>query len=827
MVRQKGLRLFLIWVVGLFLTQSPGLSQDLLLVPSPAQVAEGDEIAMNLTITCPATFVFSADTLISIDVNDPNRVLPAGFTPEAEGLGIRPGGGAGSFEAFVTTETGNQQTFTLRMGTVDDLTPSPGSRGVTTTVSMFTNGSCFFPGPLRRSQPTALPVSLKDTTALKGTPPPGEVSSQALVTVLENDAEVFVQTAGNVGEGNPGSGAAAVFVVSSIPPADLLAIDLQVSYTTQDQTAVAGQDYQATAGSVALTSGMVSPQIRIPILGDLVDEPNEVFILELTGVVSAPTSPTSVVDLGQNSAVATIIDDDDPPVDVLIDDVMVSEGDEGASTAIFTITTSPLLTDPDDNVEIGFQVVPSGSDPAQAQTDFQAVSGSLRLFGGDLPVTLQVPVLGDLEIEADETFDVVLNVLGGNRLANITGSGRGTILDDDEDQRLRVGVTVPRIAEGSGGGTTDFVFPLRLSRALRDGEADVVVSYQTVDGTATAGEDYEAVSGRIQFVNGNETRASITVPVFADETFEDDETFVMQLQIESGDAEFLGDGRLPATIRNDDEEETTDPDDPVDPDDPDDPQNPDDPDDPTPDPGASQPLVSFASDLFTAPEAAGIATIRVARQGNAEGVTTVIARTTRSGSATPGEDFSEVSARLRWEDGDLTDKILTVPLRQDDRLEGTERIGLVLRDPRNAVFGEFDRASIQILDQEEGTSLEIEVIGPPNRSLRPDSRVGLTVRVTDQAERPIAGVPVVWRVNQASASAVQTKTPGRGHRDKAELRNTETLTGDSGLSTNEIRIGSSLGTLEIIARVNSPESEPAVFRLSLQKLEELFAPGTG
>ncbi|MCU0870604.1 MAG: DUF4394 domain-containing protein, partial [Burkholderiales bacterium] len=58
----------------------------------------------------------------------------------------------------------------------------------------------------------------------------------------------------------------------------------------------------------------------------------------------------------------------------------------------------------------------------------------------------------------------------------------------------------------------------------RSGGAPLVVTYRTIDGTATAGSDYTAVEG-VLFFAGNDTTRSINIPILADALDEPNETF--------------------------------------------------------------------------------------------------------------------------------------------------------------------------------------------------------------------------------------------------------------------------------------------------------------
>ncbi|HVX61702.1 MAG TPA: cellulose binding domain-containing protein [Pirellulales bacterium] len=100
-------------------------------------------------------------------------------------------------------------------------------------------------------------------------------------------------------------------------------------------------------------------------------------------------------------------------------------------------------------------------------------------------------------------------------------------------------------AEGDGG-TTNFTFDVTLSAPSSDA---VTVQYSTADGTAHAGNDYNAASGTITFSPGQTTR-QITVQVLGDTTPEANETFAVKLSHPSGAT--LATTQATGTIVNDD-----------------------------------------------------------------------------------------------------------------------------------------------------------------------------------------------------------------------------------------------------------------------------------
>lgn len=100
-------------------------------------------------------------------------------------------------------------------------------------------------------------------------------------------------------------------------------------------------------------------------------------------------------------------------------------------------------------------------------------------------------------------------------------------------------------AEGHAG-TTDAILTVALS-APSDGT--VTVNYATADGSARAGSDYIATSGRLTFAPG-QTRQTVTVKLIGDTVPEANETFVVNLSAASGST--IVDGRGVGTILNDD-----------------------------------------------------------------------------------------------------------------------------------------------------------------------------------------------------------------------------------------------------------------------------------
>ena len=104
-----------------------------------------------------------------------------------------------------------------------------------------------------------------------------------------------------------------------------------VRWTTASRTAVAGADYTASSGTLTIPAGSRSGQFEVPILNDLMDEPDETFLVRFDQPRGAG--------LAAVEAVGTIHDDDDAP-QLFIEDVSAAEGGGRLGFLVFLASDS-------------------------------------------------------------------------------------------------------------------------------------------------------------------------------------------------------------------------------------------------------------------------------------------------------------------------------------------------------------------------------------------------------------------------------------------------------------------------------------------------------
>jgi hypothetical protein len=212
-----------------------------------------------------------------------------------------------------------------------------------------------------------------------------------------------------------------------------------VQYATADGTAVAGVDYAAVAGTLTFPPGTVARTVPVPILGDVTDEDDETFTLDL----SNPTNAT----IADGQGVGTIVDDDPLPF-LFAGDCAVTEGNAGSTPCDFVVMLAPASGR---TVTVAYT---TANGTATAGSDYTAAAGTLTFPAGTTQQGVGVSVLGDTAVEADESF--FLNLSSPLNAMVADGQGTGTILDDDAPSLSMLEVSHgTQLRADLSGGTPD------------------------------------------------------------------------------------------------------------------------------------------------------------------------------------------------------------------------------------------------------------------------------------------------------------------------------------------------------------------------------------
>ena len=339
-----------------------------------------------------------------------------------------------------------------------------------------------------------------------------------------------------------------------------------------------------------------------------------------------------------------------------IADATVIEG----SVAEFVVTLSPAS---EQTVTVDYQTT-SGS--AVAGEDFETASGTLTFAPNATQQTVSVQTRQDDLDEPSELFGATLSRSSGATIEAGNGTATGTILDDDQ---ATISIADTSVEEGS---TAEFIVTLSMPSWQR-----VTVGYQTSNGTAVAGQDFEAMSGTLTFYPGD-TRKSVRVQTHEDDLDEPDETFTVTLFRPSGAT--LADASATGTIVDDDVS------------------------------GLS------ISDAWAVEGTTARFTVTLSPVSEQ---TVTVDYQTAGGTATAGLDFEAASGTLTFGPR-ITRQIIEVQTRADDLDEPDETFAVALSSPSGATLADGtatgtitddDQASLSIADAtvEEGGTAEFVV----------------------------------------------------------------------------------------------------------------------
>jgi hypothetical protein len=232
-------------------------------------------------------------------------------------------------------------------------------------------------------------------------------------TIVDNDAAptIFIDDI-SVKEYNSGQTTAALRLRLSAPSGQVV----RVNYATANGTATGGNDYVTVASTpIAFNTNSLYAYARVLINGDLLNETNETFLVNL----SSPFNAT----IADAQGIGTILNDDSAPA-LSINDVSIAEGNAGTKQLTFTVT---LSKDSGQSITVNYA---TADGVARSASDYVAKTGTLTFAPGSaLTRTISVTINGDTVVEPNEAFYVFLS---GQVNATVSKArGVGTITNDD------------------------------------------------------------------------------------------------------------------------------------------------------------------------------------------------------------------------------------------------------------------------------------------------------------------------------------------------------------------------------------------------------------
>lgn len=327
--------------------------------------------------------------------------------------------------------------------------------------------------------------------------------------ITDNDVPILVSIANTTidsKEGNSGE-KEFTFQVKLSTPATTAPVTVQ--YATQNGTADAS-DFTATSGTLTFDVGGSDTQtIKVLVKGDTQYEPDETFSVVLSNPSTNAKLATS------SSAIAAIENDDTAPTITIAGADSITEGDTGTQPYTFTVSLNePSSTEIKVDYAVRDLTTTSGSDYVTIP------AGTLTFTPGVTSQSITVLVNGDRLSEDNEQFQIELSNPVSAILPDAQKVKVGTIVDNDPAPNITI-ETTPKQSEG----TTPYNFVVKLSEAAG---RPVTVKYNTIAGTATAGEDFTAASDTLTFAPG-EISKTVPIAIIDDTKREQNEAFSVKL----------------------------------------------------------------------------------------------------------------------------------------------------------------------------------------------------------------------------------------------------------------------------------------------------------
>ncbi len=491
-------------------------------------------------------------------------------------------------------------------------------------------------------------------------PVAGELADgEATVTVADDDPVPSLSIAGaSVVEGDAGTAATLNLAVTLSNPTVL---PVTADFAAAGETATAGADFEAAAGSVAFGPLETAGVVAVTILGDGLDEADETLRVALSGAVNAS--------LGVAAASVTILDDDPLPA-LSVAGVTVVEG--GTRTAVATFAVSLSMPSGRD-VQVSYA---TADGDAVAGEDYLETSGTLHFAAGDTEREVAVTVIDDEQLESDESF--LLELTSPVDAALGVSSASALIVDDDEMLGWRLFKTAAWPGDAAVPGD-EVSYEIEVVNSGNLALTEVVVRDPLPPETALLADSIELDQGEIESLDPLVVRLGELAPeVTAGIRFTVEIDAPLPPDVVSISNQATAESVELALALSDDPSTA-------------------EPDDPTLTPVAVPLPVLSVADVEVGEGAA--AAVFVLRLDAPAAVPVSVRATTADGTATAGEDYQPLDEEVVVPAGEVEREVAVI-LIDDEQLEPDETFLLELTDPVDAALG-VSSASALIVDDDE------------------------------------------------------------------------------------------------------------------------------
>ena len=372
------------------------------------------------------------------------------------------------------------------------------------------------------------------------------VDGTATGTILDDETEPTISIADAAAD----EGDELRFEVTLSGPSERV---VSFSYSTSIEpgdTATLVQDVDRVVGLPGgLSSGRTQIGLVVLAVDDLsapVFEDDETF----TVTISDPTNATIL----DGVAKGTIFDDEPTPTASMVRSSHTMHEGSGPVSDVVLIGLSPAA-----DRSLVVELVVLDSSTAEPDVDYLALPATVTIHSGASQVGVPVSIYEDGVYESAETIDISLVAVGSDFGVDPDAAEMQIVIADNDSAPF-LSVRGGTGTEGgqnqgtsavAGQGFANVVFELVLSGEIG---SDFTVQYETEDGTAQAGSDYEPVAGTAT-IRAGETSAFVLVRVVDDDEFEGGGAETVGLRLFDASDPLVLEGSAPGTGRIADNDE--------------------------------------------------------------------------------------------------------------------------------------------------------------------------------------------------------------------------------------------------------------------------------
>ena len=504
------------------------------LTPTDDTLVESDE---SITLEGSAAGLEVTSTTITIKDNDiPAMTLAVSPASVVEN--------AGDTTVTVTASTGGvtfkeDRTVSVTVGKSGDTAASGtdykvvAAFNVTITQSQTSGKAAFILTPINDTL-----VEGDESITLAGTTTGLTVSGTSM-TLTDDDGPPAVNLSVNPSSVSEGASATRITVTATFSNTNTFTEDKKVTVSIGNGTATSGTDYTAVSDfDITITKGTSKGTATFTLT------PIQDTLVESNETIGVDGSTTGLKVIGTTM---TLIDDEAKPY-LSVNNASVQEGDSGTTALTFTarLTNDNGQTKSStETITATYKVYSAPGNTATAGTDYTETNGKLTFAPGETSKTIDVSVIGDTDVEGDETLTWQWASWTNSILASYTYTG--TIQNDDSAD-----ITINDASASEGESMT---FTITLNKAIAGG---LTVTPSYTDGTATAGTDYTANTTALNFSGTTGETQTFTVATTQDGVVENNETFTVGLTVSNTSLNVTATDTGTGTINDDDARPTVD-----------------------------------------------------------------------------------------------------------------------------------------------------------------------------------------------------------------------------------------------------------------------------